>query len=129
MYRSYRKVKINPSKNEKNITYGQAVHRYEFGIYKGTFWSPLGNKMAFYRKDENKVDNYPVISVIDTTSTIENIKYPNEKHTRRIVPAAQIIETVRLFLSTQYLRHGMALSISKTSTKDIPRIIIRPVRT
>ena len=70
------KVKINPSKNEKNITYGQAVHRYEFGIYKGTFWSPLGNKMAFYRKDENKVDNYPVISVIDTTSTIENIKYP-----------------------------------------------------
>ena len=32
--------------------------------------------MAFYRKDENKVDNYPVISVIDTTSTIENIKYP-----------------------------------------------------
>ena len=57
------------------------------------------------------------------------IKYPNEKHTHRIVPAAQIIETVRLFLSTQYLRHGMALSISKTSTKDIPRIIIRPVRT
>src|SRR5690606_1583985 len=35
--------------NEKNldIEFGKAVHRYEFGIQKGTFWSPDGNKLAF----------------------------------------------------------------------------------
>ena len=70
------KLKINPNKNEQNVVYGQAVHRYEFGIYKGIFWSPKGDKMAFYRKDENKVDNYPLISLIDTTTLVENIKYP-----------------------------------------------------
>tara|TARA_B100001250_G_scaffold320884_1_gene283825 strand:- start:253 stop:2406 length:2154 start_codon:yes stop_codon:yes gene_type:complete len=70
------KLKINPDKNEKNIIYGQAVHRYEFGIYKGTFWSPNGAKMAFYRKDESKVDDYPIISLLDSTTISSNIKYP-----------------------------------------------------
>lgn len=31
---------INPSQTEEGVVYGQAVHRNEFGIYKGTFWSP-----------------------------------------------------------------------------------------
>jgi len=70
------KLKLNPDKKESNVVYGQAVHRYEFGIYKGTFWSPDGSKMAFYRKDENKVDNYPLFSLLDTTSISTNIKYP-----------------------------------------------------
>ncbi|MGB0882891.1 MAG: DPP IV N-terminal domain-containing protein, partial [Vicingaceae bacterium] len=33
-------VTNNPN---KNIVSGQAIHRYEFGISKGTFWSPNGN--------------------------------------------------------------------------------------
>ena len=36
------------SNEDKNIVSGQAIHRYEFGITKGTFWSPKGNYLAFY---------------------------------------------------------------------------------
>ena len=38
---------------DKNIVSGQAIHRFEFGISKGTFWSPSGNSLAFYQKDED----------------------------------------------------------------------------
>ncbi len=37
---------------------GQAIHRFEFGISKGTFWSPNGKQLAFYQKDESEVLNY-----------------------------------------------------------------------
>ena len=39
--------------NDQNphIINGKAVHRNEFGIDKGTFWSPAGNKLAFYHMD------------------------------------------------------------------------------
>ena len=39
----------------REIVYGQTVHRDEFGIYKGTFWSPDGNRLAFYRMDQSMV--------------------------------------------------------------------------
>jgi dipeptidyl-peptidase-4 len=35
----------------REIVYGQAVHRNEWGINKGTFWSPDGQRLAFYRMD------------------------------------------------------------------------------
>ena len=44
-----------------HIVYGSSVHRNEFGITKGTFWSPKGNKLAFYRMDETMVKDYPLI--------------------------------------------------------------------
>ena len=31
----------------REIVYGQTVHRNEFGIEKGTFWSPDGQRLAF----------------------------------------------------------------------------------
>ena len=31
----------------REIVYGQSVHRNEFGIQKGTFWSPNGIRLAF----------------------------------------------------------------------------------
>ena len=36
------------------------VHRNEFGIKKGTFWSPEGNALAFYRMNETMVGDYPL---------------------------------------------------------------------
>ena len=35
----------------RDIVYGSSVHRNEFGIEKGTFWSPDGQRLAFYRMD------------------------------------------------------------------------------
>lgn len=52
--------------NEQNpgIVFGQAVHRNEFGLKKWVFWSPGGDKLAFYRKDESMVAEYPLVDVI-----------------------------------------------------------------
>lgn len=59
-----------------NIVSGQAIHRYEFGISKGTFWSPNGNYLAFYQKDETNVTNYPLVDVTTYPASLNNIKYP-----------------------------------------------------
>lgn len=64
------------NKSEKNISYGEVVHRYEFGIYKGTFWSPNGNKLAFYKNNQKKVESYPLLINSDTTLKVQEIKYP-----------------------------------------------------
>ena len=47
------------------IVYGQSVHREEFGISKGTFWSPNGEKLAFYRMDQSMVTDYPQVHIPD----------------------------------------------------------------
>jgi len=61
---------------DKGIVYGQSVHRSEFGITKGTFWSPKGNKLAFYRKDERMVTDYPLIDMNVRPAKVNLIKYP-----------------------------------------------------
>ena len=61
---------------DKNIVSGQAIHRYEFGIHKGTFWSPNGNYLAFYQKDETNVAEYPIVDVTTYPASVKNIKYP-----------------------------------------------------
>ena len=60
----------------REIVYGQSVHRNEFGIDKGTFWSPDGQKLAFYRMDQSMVTDYPQVNVFPRTATHEPDKYP-----------------------------------------------------
>ena len=61
---------------EKDVIYGQAVHRNEFGIYKGTFWSPKGSYLAFYRMDQSMVTDYPQVNTSTRIATLEPDKYP-----------------------------------------------------
>lgn len=66
-----------------NIVYGTSVHRDEFGISKGTFWSPKGNALAFYRMDQTDVTDYPIIDWTTYPAQNKNIKYPmagNKSH-------------------------------------------------
>ena len=60
----------------REIVYGQSVHRDEFGIYKGTFWSPDGQKLAFYRMDQSMVDDYPQVDITTRIATEIPDKYP-----------------------------------------------------
>ncbi len=69
--------------NEKAVTNepvgivcGQSVHRNEFGINKGTFWSPKGNLLAFYRMDESMVSQYPLVDITTRVGEVNNIRYP-----------------------------------------------------
>ena len=60
----------------REIVYGQSVHRNEFGINKGTFWSPDGQKLAFYRMDQSMVADYPQVDIFPREATYEPDKYP-----------------------------------------------------
>lgn len=59
-----------------NIISGQAVHRNEFGIDKGIFFSPKGNLLAFYRMDQTMVEDYPVVDWAPVPAKSTNVKYP-----------------------------------------------------
>ena len=61
---------------DRNIVSGQAVARFEFGISKGTFWSPEGKYLAFYEKDESNVWDYPLLDITTTPGALKSIKYP-----------------------------------------------------
>ena len=60
----------------RNIVYGQSVHRDEFGIYKGTFWSNDGQKLAFYRMDQSMVADYPLVDIDTRIATETPVRYP-----------------------------------------------------
>ncbi len=60
----------------KGIVYAQAVHRSEFGITNGTFWSDKGDMLAFYRMDESMVTEYPLYHLGSKPATADMIRYP-----------------------------------------------------
>ncbi len=64
------------NEENKNIIYGQAVHRNEFGIDKGMFFSPDGKSIAFYKMDQTMVDDYPILETDEIPATARMIKYP-----------------------------------------------------
>ena len=59
-----------------DIVYASSVHRDEFGISKGTFWSNSGNQLAFYRMDQSMVTDYPIVDWTSRPARNVNIKYP-----------------------------------------------------
>ena len=60
----------------REIVYGQSVHRNEFGIEKGTFWSPDGQRLAFYRMDQSMVTDYPQVDIFPRSANHVPDKYP-----------------------------------------------------
>lgn len=61
---------------DKNIISGKSVHREEFGIDKGIFFSPKGNLLAYYRMDQTMVADYPIVDWSVTPAQANIIKYP-----------------------------------------------------
>ncbi|MBQ9417302.1 MAG: DPP IV N-terminal domain-containing protein [Bacteroidales bacterium] len=59
-----------------NIVLGESVHRNEFGISGGLFWSPKQNRLAFYRMDQSMVKDYPIVDTKAREAEVKNIKYP-----------------------------------------------------
>ena len=60
---------------DQDIVYGQSVHRNEFGIEKGTFWSPKGNYLAFYRMDQSMVTDYPLVNTTARIAREQTVLY------------------------------------------------------
>lgn len=59
-----------------DIVYGSTVHQSEFGITKGTFWSPSGKRLAYYRMDQSMVPDYPIVNWGERPAKVENLRYP-----------------------------------------------------
>lgn len=62
--------------DDKEISFGTSVSRNEFGIENGIFWSPDRKKVAFYRKDESLVTEFPLLDITTRTGSLKSIKYP-----------------------------------------------------
>ena len=60
----------------REIPYGTSVHRDEFGIHKGTFFSPSGKLLAFYRMDQSMVTDYPLVDIEHRVAEAAPEKYP-----------------------------------------------------
>lgn len=69
----------------EGVVCGQSVHRNEFGISKGTFWSPKGNLLAFYRMDESMVTQYPLVDITTRIAEVNNVRYPMAGMTSHLV--------------------------------------------
>ena len=59
-----------------NVVLGESVHRNEFGINGGLFWSPKQTKLAFYRMDQSMVVDYPLVNTKAREAEPMPIKYP-----------------------------------------------------
>lgn len=60
----------------EGVVNGTSVHRDEFGIHNGLFWSNDGRKLAYYRMDESMVTKYPIIDIDAMPATADYIRYP-----------------------------------------------------
>lgn len=69
-------LSYSDDQGESDVVYGQAVHRNEFGIEDGTFWSAAGHKLAFYRMDQSMVQAYPLVQTDAREATVMWKKYP-----------------------------------------------------
>lgn len=77
-------VFVFDGKTEKQVTNdaadgivnGTTVHRSEFGITNGLFWSKDGSKLAYYRMDETMVEKYPIFELEAIPTTVRNVRYP-----------------------------------------------------
>lgn len=76
------------SDTKPGIVNGQTVHRSEFGISDGIFWSPKGQLLAYYHKDESMVTDYPLVDIDTRVATLKNTKYPMAGMTSEVVKVA-----------------------------------------
>ena len=67
---------IQVTDNPEGVVAGQSVHRNEFAIDGGIFWSPDGKLLAYYSMDERMVTDYPLVDITERVATAKPIKYP-----------------------------------------------------
>ncbi|MDO4800939.1 MAG: DPP IV N-terminal domain-containing protein, partial [Prevotellaceae bacterium] len=66
------------SDGSREIVYGESVHRNEFGIDGGLFWSPDKSRLAFYRMDQSMVTDYPQVDINGNATTHSAIYIPDK---------------------------------------------------
>lgn len=75
IYKDNNEIAITNDSN-KAIVNGQVVHRNEFGIVQGIFWSQDASKLAFYRMDQSDVMQYPLLYIDEQNESVDYTFYP-----------------------------------------------------
>lgn len=101
VYNGTEKLAVTADADE-NIVNGKSVHQNEFGIKKGTYWSPKGDMLAFYRMDQTMVTDYPIIDWTVRPAKANEIKYPmaGDKSHQVTVGIYNVAKRTTLFLKT-----------------------------
>ena len=66
----------NPVAGQSEVVWGQSVHRNEFGISGGIFWSPEGHQLAFYCMNQSMVGQYPLLQTDPREAEVKWVRYP-----------------------------------------------------
>ena len=69
-------IEVTNDENPAIVNGSDYVHRQEFGIDRGMWWNASGTQLAYYRKDETMVGNYPIINWNEREAANKDIKYP-----------------------------------------------------
>ncbi|SEP55579.1 S9 family peptidase [Flavobacterium urocaniciphilum] len=69
-------IEVTNDENPAIVNGSDYVHRQEFGIDRGMWWNEAGTQLAYYRKDETMVGNYPIINWNEREAVNKDIKYP-----------------------------------------------------
>ncbi len=59
-----------------DISCGTNPYRREFGVYRGSYWSNKGDQLAFYKRDERFIKDYPIVDFFQRPAVAKSIKYP-----------------------------------------------------
>ncbi len=100
-------IQVTKDDNKGIINGSNYVHRQEFGIKEGLFWSTNGKALAYYRKDETMVADYPLVDVTTRIAALKPVKYPMAGETSEQV-------TLNIFYPTT----GKIISIRPMGQKD-----------
>ena len=70
-------LEVTNDENKGIVNGSDYVHRQEFGIDKGMWWNETGSKLAYYRKDETMVADYPLTNwnEREATTKTSNIQW------------------------------------------------------
>lgn len=87
---------------DRQIVYGEPAHRVEFGIRNGSYWSPDGNQLAFYRIDQSMVTDYPIVKPDTKPARYAPVKYPmaGEKSHHATIGVYNMISRKTVYLKT-----------------------------
>lgn len=97
------RIKQITNDGSRDIVYGEAVHRNEFGIEKGLFWSKDGQKLAFYRMDQSMVADYPLVNTQERIAKHTPNKYPmaGEKSHEVLIGVYDVNAEKTIYLKTR----------------------------
>ncbi len=76
LFITFNQKEVAVTNEPQHMVCGQSISRNEYGISKGTFWSPDGAKLAYYIKNESNVTDYPLVDFTTTPASSKTIKYP-----------------------------------------------------